>query len=179
MKILCLVLALSLGVPAAGAGEGPRGLELFNERYELFVPRLWQVREYPLDGELAFVSPKRSCAIHVMHENGRVFGAAERLDLIRDYQQGLRRSFGGAEDGGSQFKMSAPKAYSLNGLDGYFTDYVNFFPDGRYLSGRSLIFFGKERGSVILDLMSFNYKTRARCLADARKYIKTLRPKPN
>lgn len=173
--LLTLVFALFFSLPGR-AEQADAKLDFF-ENYSFFIPKNWEVLSYPHQGEITFLSPKHSCIIHINYNTEHYISPQNRYSLADQYQKALYSSLSQNPKDADGLKIAAPKAYSLNKYKGYTFDYVNFFKDGRYLSGQSFILFDNKKGSLTVDINSINYKTRKNCLSDAKKYIKTLKAK--
>ena len=149
----------------------------FYSNYEICTPFDWQAENLNGPNELRIISPKHSCEIHIVFSEQKI---DKKLweSLAFDYQKALADSLSYNQNTKFNLKIETPKSYSLNNFKGYEFDYVNFFKDGRYLSGQSIILFG-SKGEIAIDLISHNYKTRQKCLNDAHKYLKTLKERVN
>ena len=172
-----LVAFISLSFSLHGYASQNKTNQDFFENYDLFIPKNWQVLSYPHQGEITFLSPKHSCIIHINYNTDHFISKKDRYALANQYQKALSLSLSQTPKDAAGLKIAKPKANTLNTYEGYTFDYVNFFNDGRYLSGQSFLLFNNEAGSLAIDINSINYKTRKNCLSDAKKYIKTLKAK--
>ncbi len=175
--LLAVIMTLPLSFSLSGYAEQTKASQDFFENYSFFIPKNWEVLSYPHQGEITFLSPKHSCIIHINYDTEHYIQPQNRYSLTDQYQKALYASLSQNPKDADGLKIAKPKAYALNKYEGYTFDYVNFFKDGRYLSGQSFILFDNNKGSLTVDINSINYKTRKNCLSDAKKYIKTLKAK--
>ena len=147
----------------------------FFKHYDMLIPPNWEIQQYPHQGEITFLSPKHSCIIHINYDAKSIVPKKNRYEMALSYQKALASDLGQTPKDQHGLKIATPKSFDLNNFEGFSFDYVNFFEDGRYLSGQSFILFDKVRGTLTVDLNSSNYKTRKACLGDAKKYLKTLK----
>lgn len=173
--LLAVIMTLSISL-LGYAGQSETSQEFF-KNYSFFIPNNWEILSYPHQGEITFLSPKHSCIIHINYNAEQYIAPKKRYPLADQYQKALYSSLSQNPKDADGLKIAKPKAYALNKYEGYTFDYVNFFKDGRYLSGQSFILFDNTKGSLTIDINSINYKTRKNCLSDAKKYIKTLKAK--
>ncbi len=174
-KFLLLVSLICSSFFAQASVNTENNSDAFFKYFDFFIPKNWEIKDSPHKGELTFLSAKHSCIIHINYDEAHFIKPNDRLNLSLNYQKALAKSLSATTHDALSLKIANPRSYKINNFDGYTFDYVNFFEDGRYLSGQSFLLFDKAKGALSVDINSINYKTRKKCLNDAKKYLKTLK----